>query len=42
VSDESSSGKDYFKTVGTMGGGKPSGQLNINALQKCFINISYK
>lgn len=42
VSEENPSGKDYFKTVGTMGGGNPVGQLNINALQKCFINISYK
>lgn len=40
--ERTESGKDYFKTVGTMGTGNPTGQLNIDALQKCFINISYK
>ena len=42
LSEETSSGKDHFKTVGTMGRGDPLGQLNIDALQKCYINISYK
>jgi len=28
--------------VGTMGPGEAAGQVNIDALQKCFINISYK
>jgi hypothetical protein len=42
VSEETPSGKDYYKTVGTMGTGPPRGQLTIDALQKCFINIAYK
>jgi hypothetical protein len=28
--------------VGTMGTGDPTGKLVLDALQKCFINISYK
>jgi len=40
--EESPSGKDHFKTVGTMGSNTPTGKLAIDALQKCFINISYK
>ena len=42
LSEDSPSGKDHYKTVGTLGTGGPVGQLNIDALQKCFINISYK
>ena len=42
LSEESQTGKDHFKNVGTMGKGKPTGQLTIDALQKCYINISYK
>ncbi len=42
LSEETPAGKDHFKTVGTMGSGSPAGQVNIDALQKCFINISYK
>jgi len=42
LSEESMDGKDHFKTVGTMGTGEPVGKVNIDALQKCFINISYK
>jgi len=42
LSEETPSGKDHFKTVGTMGSGSPAGQVTIDALQKCFINISYK
>jgi hypothetical protein len=40
--EENPSGKDHLKTVGTIGSGDPSGQLQIDALQKCFINISFK
>ena len=40
--EETLSGKDHYKTVGTMGTGTPLGKLNIDALQKCFINITYK
>jgi hypothetical protein len=42
LSEDAPSGKDHFKTVGTMGEGDPVGQVNIDALQKCFIKISYK
>lgn len=42
LQEETPAGKDHFKTVGTMGKGKPAGKLNIDALQKCYINISYK
>ena len=42
LSEDSPSGKDFYRTVGSIGSGKPVGQLNIDALQKCFINISYK
>ena len=42
LSEDAPSGKDHFKTVGTLGEGDPVGQVNIDALQKCFINISFK
>ncbi len=42
LSEETSSGKDHYTIVGTMGTGTPRGKLNIDALQKCFINITYK
>jgi hypothetical protein len=42
LSEETPSGKDHYKTVGTMGEAEPTGQVNIDALQKCFINLSYK
>lgn len=41
-SEETAAGKDHFKTVGTMGVSTPTGKLTIDALQKCYINISYK
>jgi len=41
-SEETPSGKDHFKTVGTMGSNTLTGKLTIDALQKCYINISYK
>lgn len=40
--EETPSGKDHYKKVGSMGSGTPAGKVNIDALQKCFINISYK
>lgn len=40
--EEKSDGKNHLQTVGTMGEGEPVGQLKIDALQKCFINISFK
>ena len=42
VAEESFDGKDHYTTVGTMGTGKPAGKVNIDALQKCYINISFK
>ena len=40
--EESFDGKDHYTTVGTMGTGDPTGRVKIDALQKCYINISYK
>lgn len=42
LSEETFDGRNHYKTLGTMGSGKPSGQVNIDALQKCYINISFK
>jgi len=42
LDEESFDGKDHYKTVGSTGSAEPGGQVNIDALQKCFINISYK
>jgi hypothetical protein len=42
VAEESFDGKDHYTTVGSMGTGTPAGKVNIDALQKCYINISYK
>jgi hypothetical protein len=40
--EDSSDGKEHFRTRGTMGGENPKSQVTINALQKCFINLSIK
>ncbi len=42
LAEENLDGKDHYKTTGTIGAGDPEGQLNIDALQKCFIKISIK
>jgi hypothetical protein len=42
LEEESFDGKEHYNTVGVMGAGEPGGQVNIDALQKCYINISYK
>jgi hypothetical protein len=42
VAEESFDGKDHYTTVGTMGTGDPVGKVHIDALQKCYINISFK
>ncbi len=42
LTEESFDGRDYFRTKGTIGSGKPVGEVRIDALQKCFINISFK
>ena len=40
--EESFDGKSHFRTTGTMGEGESPGEVRIDALQKCFINISFK
>jgi hypothetical protein len=40
--EESSDGNEHFRTRGTMGGENPKSQVTINALQKCYINLSIK
>ena len=42
TAEESFDGKDHFTTVGTMGTGDPAGMVQIDALQKCYLNISFK
>lgn len=42
LDEESFDGKDHYKTVGSLGSGDGGGQVHIDALQKCFINIAYK
>ena len=42
LDEESFDGDDLYKTVGRVGSEEPRGQVNIDALQKCFINLSYK
>ena len=42
LAEESFDGKDHYTTVGTIGTGDPVGKVNIDALQKCYINISFK
>ena len=41
-SEESFDGKDHYRNRGTMGGENPKGEVAIDALQKCFINLSVK
>jgi len=42
LTEETFDGRDHYKTLGTIGIREPAGQVNIDALQKCFINISFK
>jgi hypothetical protein len=42
VSEESHDGKNHFTTSGTMGTGEVHGLVKIDALQKCYINLSFK
>ncbi len=42
ITEDSFDGNDHYKTLGTMGKADPSGQVTIDALQKCYINISLK
>ena len=40
--EESYDGKDHYKTLGTLGDPGAESKITIDALQKCFINISIK
>ena len=40
--EETSSGKDHYNTKGSLGKGDSMGQVQIDAIQKCLINISFK
>jgi len=40
--EETFDGKEHFHSVGIMGEGDPVSEMRIDALQKCFINISFK
>ena len=42
LAEETFDGREHNTTLGSMGTGEPAGQVNIDALQKCFINISFK
>jgi hypothetical protein len=42
LSEETYDGKDHYRTVGSIGTGETGGQVTIDALQKCFINLSFK
>ena len=39
---ETIQGQDHYRKVGTCGGENPSARVNIEALQKCYINLSIK
>ena len=42
LAEENFDGKEHYKTTGVMGTSEPGGKLIIDALQKCYINISFK
>ncbi len=42
VAEKSYDGKNHYTTAGTMGTGGTPGKVNIDALQKCYINLSFK
>ena len=39
---ETTDGKEHYRTTGTLGSESPAGKVTIDALQKCFINLSIK
>ncbi len=39
---ETIQGEDLYRSTGTWGGEKPSARVSIDALQKCYINLSIK
>ncbi|MEZ5073010.1 MAG: hypothetical protein R2751_19205 [Bacteroidales bacterium] len=39
---ENPNGKEHWQTLGHMGEGASSGTVKIDALEKCFINLSFK
>ncbi len=42
ILEETYDGKDHYKTVGVVGDPDTGSKITIDALQKCFINISIK
>ena len=40
--DEMHDGKEHFRTTGKIGSNNPVGKVTIDALQKCFVNLSIK
>ncbi|RPI44588.1 MAG: hypothetical protein EHM46_02680 [Bacteroidetes bacterium] len=42
TSQEKYDGKSHFQTSGRAGEGEPAGVLKMDALQKCYLNISFK
>jgi len=42
TADERYDGKSHFQTTGSAGQGETAGRLQIDALQKCYVNISFK
>jgi len=40
--EESMEGSDFYRTLATWGSEKPAARVSIDALQKCYINLSIK
>jgi hypothetical protein len=40
--DESFDGREHYRSMGTIGAGEPASELRIDALQKCFVGVSFK
>jgi hypothetical protein len=40
--EESFDGKEHYRTTGTLGAEHPAARVTIDALQKCFINLTIK
>jgi len=42
ISKETAQGHDHFRKVGNFGGGNSPARVSIDALQKCYVNLSIK
>ena len=42
ISKETVQGNDHFRKVGTFGGENPPARVSIDAVQKCYVNLSIK